>query len=361
MKVTFILPGIGISGGVRVVVRYAIELSKIGYDVKVVYPEVPSDLVWPWIEPYNLKKKIYRCLFYILKIFGITIFRNNIDWIKEKNLLYRVPSLSEKYIPDADVVLATQWGTAYYVNQYSKSKGRKFYLIQHYETWCGEKKKVEQSYKFAEMKNIVISNWLKRKLEAIGAKVDAIIPNGIDLEQFFVEHKVKTSTDVVRIGMIVRKESWKGSEQGLRVLKKIKQKYGEKVDIVLFGEKIEALKQNTFEFSLWPTGDDLRTLYNSCEIFLFPSCKEGFGLPPFEAIACGCAVVTTKVGAVVEYLDDGVSAMLVDVDDSIDMENKLKLLIDDSDLRRVLSDKGKVLVKSLKWENAAKKMVGIIS
>jgi len=45
------------------------------------------------------------------------------------------------------------------------------------------------------------------------------------------------------------------------------------------------------------TDTDLPTLYRAADLLVFPSLFEGFGLPPVEAMACGCPVLTSTSGA----------------------------------------------------------------
>jgi glycosyltransferase involved in cell wall biosynthesis len=50
--------------------------------------------------------------------------------------------------------------------------------------------------------------------------------------------------------------------------------------------------------------------YRSCDVFVFTSRLEGFGLPPLEAMACGVPVVTTNCGGVTDFVD-GRNALIV--------------------------------------------------
>ena len=50
----------------------------------------------------------------------------------------------------------------------------------------------------------------------------------------------------------------------------------------------------------------LRALYENAEALLFPSRTEGFGLPPVEAMLCGCPVIAAPCGAVPEICGDAV-------------------------------------------------------
>ena len=55
---------------------------------------------------------------------------------------------------------------------------------------------------------------------------------------------------------------------------------------------------------------ELRALYENAHCFLFPSLNEGFGLPPLEAMFCGCPVIASTSSAIPEVLGD--AAVLVD-------------------------------------------------
>jgi glycosyltransferase involved in cell wall biosynthesis len=50
--------------------------------------------------------------------------------------------------------------------------------------------------------------------------------------------------------------------------------------------------------------DDLPLLYNCADLFCYPSLYEGFGLPPLEAMACGCPVLTSNVSSLPEVVGD---------------------------------------------------------
>lgn len=58
----------------------------------------------------------------------------------------------------------------------------------------------------------------------------------------------------------------------------------------------------------------LRALYENAAMFLFPSLTEGFGLPPVEAMHCGCPVIAARAGAMPEVCAD--AAVLVDAANS---------------------------------------------
>ncbi|HET8813273.1 MAG TPA: glycosyltransferase, partial [Gaiella sp.] len=61
-----------------------------------------------------------------------------------------------------------------------------------------------------------------------------------------------------------------------------------------------------------PTSE-LVSLYRRAAALVFPSLYEGFGLPPLEALACGCPVASSDAGSLPEVLDD--AAVLFDPED----------------------------------------------
>ena len=58
------------------------------------------------------------------------------------------------------------------------------------------------------------------------------------------------------------------------------------------------------EFMIHPSDDDVRRLYRQAALLLFPSVYEGFGWPPLEAMASGCAVVCSDSGSLPEIVGD---------------------------------------------------------
>jgi glycosyltransferase involved in cell wall biosynthesis len=63
-------------------------------------------------------------------------------------------------------------------------------------------------------------------------------------------------------------------------------------------------------------------LYNFAEAFVFPSLYEGFGLPPLEAMACGCPVITSDRSSVPEVVGD--AALMVHPEDMQEIASAIK-------------------------------------
>ncbi|MBA3943100.1 MAG: glycosyltransferase family 4 protein [Herpetosiphonaceae bacterium] len=85
-----------------------------------------------------------------------------------------------------------------------------------------------------------------------------------------------------------------------------------------------------------PDRAGLVAAYQSCDLLLFPTRVEGFGIVAAEAGACGRPVVTTDAGALPEVVDDGVTGYLCRRDDIDDYVEKITRLADDLQLRSAM-------------------------
>ena len=77
------------------------------------------------------------------------------------------------------------------------------------------------------------------------------------------------------------------------------------------------------EYTRMPPQHTLREIYARCDVWLCASTSEGYHLPPHEAMACRCPVVSTRVGGPMDLIEDGVNGYLVDVGDTEELARRL--------------------------------------
>jgi len=97
---------------------------------------------------------------------------------------------------------------------------------------------------------------------------------------------------------------------------------------------------------------DLRALYSSCRIFVYPSLYEGFGLPPLEAMACGAPVISSQIPAIAEVV--GRAACLVNPAKVQELAGGIVSLLVDKQAREQLSLAGLKRVEDFTWERTAR-------
>lgn len=354
MKINIVLPPYSSKpvGGYRVAYEYANALANRGHEVSIVHPFYISEGVFPKTFLGKLKK-ITKFLVHKLPFVNR---EQKVTWqqIEPKVKVLFIPSLNEKYIPNSDVVIATAWYTANYVNDYSISKGRKYYLIQHYETWNGSIEKVNATWLYS-MKKIVIAKWLLEVGMKLGATDMLHIPNAIDHRKFRL---IKSITERrKRVAMLYHTEAWKGAADGIEALKIVKKDFPE-LEVVFFG--VSQRNENIpewIEYVQNPSQEKLvNDIYNNSAIYLCPSWLEGWGLPSIEAMACGCALISTDNGGVKDYGVDGETALISPPKDPVRLaENLLKVLKDDN-LRIKLAEKGRQAILQFNYETSTHKL-----
>ena len=103
---------------------------------------------------------------------------------------------------------------------------------------------------------------------------------------------------------------------------------------------------------------ELRALYEHALFLIFPSLYEGFGLPPLEAMACGCPVLSSNRASLPEIYSQ--AALYFDPTSQEDIYNKIKEFMESSTLREYHRKMGFSLVKQYTWNSAAKLLLKAI-
>jgi glycosyltransferase involved in cell wall biosynthesis len=103
--------------------------------------------------------------------------------------------------------------------------------------------------------------------------------------------------------------------------------------------------------------DELPALYTGAELFAFPSLYEGFGLPPLEAMACGCPVVVSNIASLSEVCGD--AAYYVDPYDVKNIAEGIYKVATNRELKENLAIKGRERTKLFSWEKSAREHIKV--
>jgi len=210
MRITFLMPADDLTGGNRVVGMYAKHLRERGHEVLVVSnaPDRPSlreharalrDGRWREVRARRYPPPGHIAL----------------SGVPHK-VLERPRPMTAADLPDADVLIATWWETAVWMQQMPPSKGRKVHLVQGYEVWAGGdvKARVHAALRLPNRK-IAISASLARDIEAeLGDLVITVVPNAVDLVQFDAPPRPRGEPPTV--GFIYAHAQFKGADICIR-------------------------------------------------------------------------------------------------------------------------------------------------
>ena len=340
MKITFILVGSAHNPvcGFKVAYEYANRLTQRGHDVTIIHPSLykrDSSLYWRTIKSIRYAQRALLKSYSPKKWFTLD---------PKINLLW-VSSLDKKNIPHADAIIATAWQTAEWVASYPASRGKKFYLIQHWENWNCTDSRLKNTWKLP-LHKIVISRWLKEISDKLEEDC-TYIPNGLDHSAFYLDTPIN-SRDPQSILMLSHKMTWKGTNDGLNALHSIKEEFPQ-ANIDLFGVENFKKKPTWVNYHKNPTQEQLRSLYNKASIFIAPSWSEGWGLPACEAMMCGSALVATDIDGHREFTNNGTNALLSPPRNSEKMADNIKLLISDNEYRVSIAKAGNKSIQKFDW------------
>jgi glycosyltransferase involved in cell wall biosynthesis len=346
MRITFVLPHAGMAGGIRVLAIYASRLQRRGHQVTVV--STPQ-----WRPP--LKRKVKSLLF-------------GRDWPKgaepepswfdgagvTHHVIERWRPVADRDVPDADIVLATWWGTAPWVAALSPRKGAKAVFLQGYETSPGDFHPEMDAAWRLPLRKIVVASWLATLArERFGDANVHLVPNSVDTTQFHALARGKQARPTA--GMLYTTFHAKGADVSLAALERVRRRLP-RLRVLAFGaERVspQLPLPDWIEFHYRPTQAQIRRLYAQCDVWLCGSRREGFHLPALEAMACRCPVVSTRMGGPMDFVDEAVNGFLVDVDDAEALAAQLLRIFESNEACwKRMSDAALATATRYTWEDA---------
>ena len=354
MRITFILPTASLNGGCRVVVIYAQALERMGHMVRVI-SQPP--------QPTPLRRKLKS---WILENGRLNDDGSSISHLDGSGLDHHVLDMcrpvTDSDVPDGDVVIATWWETAEWVQALSPNKGAKVYFIQHHEVFPYlPVERCKATYRMP-LHKIVVARWLQEIMRTeYDDEFADLVPNSVDKTQFFSKDRGKQS--IPTIAFLYSTVPFKGLDVSLAALQIVRNKFPD-LRMIAFGTHPQRHKfplPTGVNFFPRPPQDQIRDLYSQCDLWMTASRSEGFNLPAMEAMACRTPVVSTRTGWPAEAIKSGINGVLVDIDDPIGLAKGAEWVLSrgDEDWRR-LSENAYVTVASSSWTASAKMFEGAL-
>lgn len=265
MRLLFVFPGWGRSGGARVVGEHINRLVARGHDVAM----YSNDGRMP-------------------------------NWFKLNCRLVDGRGLQQEY----DTVVVTNPTTA--DKGLLPSADRRVYFVQMQEALffregTAEYAEAIRTYRLAARNGfrfITIANWLEAFLRDMGAQDVHQIPNGVNERHFYPEFDGQPTRDFILVEGDDRNEAKDIEGIGWRVAIELRRQYGIKLKGVAATR--HRYRMDLDEFVMNPTEADYRRLYSNARFLLKASRYEGRSLAPLEAMACG----TTICRALIKGDDD---------------------------------------------------------
>lgn len=353
MRITFLLPCDNLSGGCRVVAIYAQQLLARGHQVLVI--TCAPDRLSPREMVRAVRAGDWQRVRQHIKPPPGHIALSGVP----HQTLSHVGAISADDVPEADVVIATWWETALWMHDMPDSKGRKVHLIQGYEIWLDPDARapVHAALRLPNQK-IAISSDLKQTIErALGPLDIQLVPNAVDLQQFTAAPRGKQATPTV--GFVYAHAAIKGADICARACELARPQLPD-LKVIAFGADQPAPERplpSQTDYFYRPAQAQLKDLYSRCDVWLFGSRLDSFGLPILEAMACGTPVVAVPVGAAQELLGDG-TGVLVAKESAPEMAAAIVALCQQSDEAwRARSQRAHHKAHSYSWSDATERLL----
>lgn len=219
------------------------------------------------------------------------------------------------------------------------------------------------------VKQLLIKEWKVEK-DKVVVTHEAVDEKIVNLSK---KEKVKSKKMLEKFGIqkpyifyVGNAHPHKNVEGLIRVFGELRDKY-HRLQLVLSGsdhyfwqrikQSSRALHIEDIIYTGQVSDEELVELYKNAQVFVLPSFEEGFGIPILEAMVCGCPVVSSNAGSLIEV--GGEAALYFDPGDKGDMADKIDQVLKYGKLREELKAKGKIRVKEFSWEKLAKKTLEV--
>jgi glycosyltransferase involved in cell wall biosynthesis len=347
VRITFVIPFANMSGGIKVVAIYADRLRRRGHQVVVVSQ--------PW-RALSWRSQLRTLLRERRWMERRPAPQSHFDGLQvDHRVLERHGALTNTDLPDADVLVATWWKTAGWIDAISPEKGVKCILVQGYEVLPGETNPELDAVWKLPIRKIVIARWLKRLAEErFGDPTALLVPNAVDSGQFSAPERGKQARPT--LGFLYSGSPFKGVDLAVQAIARIREQVPN-LRVISFGSGSPQAKcplPPDCEFHLLPPQEFIRTLYAQCDLWLCASRREGFHLPPLEAMACRCPVVSTRVGGPEEVIRPGINGEVVEIGDVVGLASAAcRILKAEPTVWRAYSEAALAEALRYTWDDAA--------
>ncbi len=207
---------------------------------------------------------------------------------------------------------------------------------------------------------IVPSKRIAEKLVEIGIRTEKIIvPLGVDTDLFAppeskeeAKERIGISSNTKVIGYVGRIAREKSLTTLYKAFRRV-EKHHNNITLLIVGGGLrkEIFKDDRNIIFIDPTPDIVR-YYQAMDIFVLPSLTETSSLSTMEAMSCGLAVITTKVGSLIEYIEHGPNGFFFPKEHYKLLATKIESLLMD-DILRTSTGKAarKTIISNFDWKN----------
>ncbi len=232
---------------------------------------------------------------------------------------------------------------------------KRIFLAQHFFSDAGDQTRAHRTFSDLSVTLVSVSRHVRDAVESEMNRSSLLIHSGVNRDLFHPRPELKRVASGPKILFCYSANPLKGAEHGMEVMKRIKEDQPN-VQLRMFGFGLRPKAEFDFEYFRLPEQEALARLYADSDVFLSTSRSEGFGLPCLEAMASGCAVVSTRNGGNADFCVHGENALLCDYGDTDEMARLAAGLLYDADLQARLTERGLETALRFSWDRSVDRM-----
>jgi glycosyltransferase involved in cell wall biosynthesis len=328
MKIAFVLPGSGNSGGVRCTSIVAEMLRNRGHEVRILHEE-PDFSVLDWAKAARNR----------------ILYGNAPSWLAQfKGPIAAFKGLGGCHFDEGEIIVAVGMIISAQMDLLGSLQNPKLQYLHGSTPDRLDRRKKAFSLPIPK---IAVATYLKDLVEKEGnGEFLGVIHNGIDLGEYFPAVP-ESSRDGV--GTIYGSHPAKDPKTVIGVLQGLS-KLRPDVQLRVFSGDRRPRGISRSIYLRQPTVDQARDIYSRSQVWIMASESEGFSMPVLEAMACGCAVVATDCGGPKDQIVDGQNGFLVPVGDVEQIISRVLLLLNNPDLRTRIQKNALETSRQFTWE-----------
>lgn len=358
MKITFLVPRNDLSGHRKLVTMLARELGQ-RHAVRLLYPVIPDQaLTRHRVQPASRLGRAKQFVLDLCRHIAHPRWRYASlmnDGQVTVETYWR--TLSAHALESADVVIYSSPYQALELAEIPQGRAARVFYVMHDQSRTDahlvDPALIRRAYQTGD-RIVALSLETRRHLHECGVEAEAVIPAGVDTAIFHPAASQPASRPVKILGYYWPGEPRKGADVLRQALQQLRHRHPAASISLLAPPGVTVDGYPTFS-NLSEEG--LAGAYRAHDIFVYPNISGGgFGLPPLEAMACGCAVVATRVGAIEDFARHGVSGLLCDPNDVDQLVDSLERLVQDPLLRSTLQANAAQQAREWSWPHAAERL-----
>ncbi len=216
-------------------------------------------------------------------------------------------------------------------------------------------------------------NLLKKLFKITDSRIQLFYENGIT-SNFLHQTKTINTSDQVNLLFVGRLVPYKGADMVIEAIGKLEQSIRERIVLTIVGDgseksnletRVQELNLGeTVKFAGWVAQQETLKYYSKSDIFCFPSIREFGGAVVLEAMACGLPCIVVNNGGIGEYVTEETGFKIEPISREYiigKLSDKIKVLVNDEQLRRNMSQKSINRAAEFTWEQKAKNILDIYS